>query len=189
MYRFLILFLISSIFFGIAYANVEKVPAQALRFSFQSADGMVTSKDLRGQVVLLYFGYTNCPDACPTTLQQWTRAFNKLAPDEVKRVKGLMVSVDPERDSVHRLKAFVNFFHKNIIGVTETPENLRNITQQFGTTFKIQKHERGKGYSVDHSFQVYLIDADGMLRTQVDFTLAVDDLVKLLRERLTFTPP
>lgn len=154
-------------------------------FVLQSADGDVALKDMRGKVVLVYFGYTNCPDVCPTTLQQWTRAIKRLTPEEQQRVQGLMVSVDPERDSVKRLKVFVGFFHKNIIGVTSSLENLRKVTALFGTSFEIQPHKPGERYGVDHSSRVFVIDPDGIPRNWVNLTMEVDDLVTLIRERLS----
>ena len=180
------IFSLISLFFVLGFSNVNAKPIEAIGgdFVLQSADGDIALKDLRGKVVLLYFGYTNCPDACPTTLQQWTKAFKKLQPDELNRVQGLMVSVDPERDSVKTLKAYVGFFHKNIIGVTGTPDNLHEITETFGTSYKIDEHLPGKGYAVDHSFYVFIIDPDGKARNRVDFTVGADELVELIRQRL-----
>ena len=180
------LVILSGLFLVLSFVNVRAEPIEAIGgdFVLQSADGDVALKDLRGKVVLLYFGYTNCPDACPTTLQQWTRAFKKLQPQELSRVQGLMVSVDPERDSVKTLKAYVGFFHKNIMGVTGTPENLHRVNALFGTKFEIEKHEIGKGYGVGHSARVFVIDPDGKARNRVDFTFGADELVELIRQRL-----
>ena len=89
-------------------------------FTLQSATGPVTLKDYRGKVVLLYFGYTYCPDICPTSLTATAQALGQLAPAELARVQTLFVSVDPERDTPARLKDYGAFFHPSIIGVTGT---------------------------------------------------------------------
>jgi len=154
-------------------------------FTLKSDAGAVSLSDFRGNVVLLYFGYTNCPDACPTTLSQWSKAFKKLTPQELAQVKGIMISVDPERDTPKRLALFVSFFHENIVGLTGSHEALNKATALFDTTYKVSTHKPGdKTYSVDHSFFVYLIDGNGKTRYKFDFSASVDDLVKLLRDTL-----
>ena len=83
-------------------------------FVLQSADGPVDSKALRGKVLLIYFGYTHCPDVCPASLAAGGQAMNALSPAEQARVKMFMVSVDPERDTLQHLKEYTSFFHPQL---------------------------------------------------------------------------
>lgn len=181
---FIMLFFSSSLLS--ANNNSDSAPLESLGgdFVLHSARGDVALKDYRGKVVLLYFGYINCPDACPTTLSQWTKAFKKLTPTELEKVQGIMVSVDPERDTLAELDAFTDFFHDNIVGVSGSLEELTQVTALYGAEFKIQPHQPGKNYGVDHSFHVFVINPAGKLVERIDFTLPIDELVKLIRSIL-----
>jgi len=156
-------------------------------FVLHSQDGDVALKDFRGKVVLLYFGFINCPDACPVTLSNWTKAFDKLSAEEQQKVNGLMVSVDPERDSYKKLKLFTAFFHENIVGATGSLDELRKVTALYRTSFIIPKHEPGKNYGVKHSIYVYVIDPNGQLRDLLDFGADVDAVLASIRESLQVT--
>ena len=87
-------------------------------FTLQSANGPVSLKDFRGKEVLVYFGYTYCPDICPTSLAATAEGLKQLTPEELARVAMIFVSVDPKRDTPARLKEYVTFFHSAIVGVT-----------------------------------------------------------------------
>ena len=91
-------------------------------FTLQSAAGPVSLKDYRGKLVLVYFGYTFCPDICPTSLAATAEGLKQLTPEELARVAMIFVSVDPKRDTPERLKEYAEFFHPAIVGVTGTPE-------------------------------------------------------------------
>ena len=93
-------------------------------FRLQSAAGPVDLKNLRGRVVLIYFGYTWCPDICPTNLAFIAAALKSLAPEDLARVQVLFVSVDPERDDAQRLAQYTGYFHPQILGLTGTPEEI-----------------------------------------------------------------
>ena len=99
-------------------------PPQGGDFTLDSVAGPVRLADLRGQVVLIYFGYTTCPDICPTNLAFLAAALRELTPDELQRVRVLFVSVDPERDDTPRLAVYAAYFHPNIQGVTGAPEQV-----------------------------------------------------------------
>src|SRR5574343_1567339 len=96
-------------------------------FTLQSADGPVSLHDFRGKLVLLYFGYTFCPDICPTSLTATAAGLQQLTPEEARRVAMLFVSVDPKRDTPAHLKEYAAFFHPNITGATGTPEVIAGI--------------------------------------------------------------
>lgn len=153
-------------------------------FTLHSSKGDIALSDFRKKVVLLYFGFINCPDACPVTLSNWTKAFKKLDEVELNFVRGLMVSVDPERDTVKELEYFTDFFHENIIGVTGSIEELKAVTKLYKTDFEAAPHEQGKNYGVQHSIYVYIIDPYGKVRGLLDFNASPDKLVKNIRKAL-----
>ena len=153
-------------------------------FTLHSLKGDVSLKALRGKVVLVYFGYINCPDACPTTLTQWRKAFKLLSKPEQKNVQGIFVSVDPERDSLRELSAFTDFFSPRIIGVTGTPAELQKVTALYGTKFQILPHKPGKNYGVEHSYKVFVINVYGKVTAVTDFTLPSPQLAALIRKAL-----
>ena len=151
-------------------------------FTLQSADGPVALQDFRGKVVLIYFGYTNCPDACPLTMSNWARAFKLLSDDELSRVRGLLVSVDPERDTPELLKEYAAFFHPNIIGVTGTTDELRKAASLYRSDFVIEKEgEDDEEYEVAHMSFVYVIDSQGKVRDLLAHESRPDEIVKSVR--------
>ena len=134
-------------------------------FTLQSVNGPVSTTAFRGKVVLLYFGYTQCPDICPTSLSLMAQTLNELSPAELKRVVGLFVSVDPKRDTAVRLAEYVGYFHPNFIGLTGTPEAVAAVAKRYGAQYSFADAEdSAMGYTVDHSATIYLIDRAGVLR-------------------------
>jgi protein SCO1/2 len=154
-------------------------------FTLQSADGPVSLKDFRGKVVLVYFGYTYCPDICPTSLAATSEGLKQLTPEELARVAMILVSVDPKRDTPARLKEYVNFFHPAIVGVTGTPEEIAGIAKRYGVFYAEQKVETaGGGYVVDHSADSYVISADGKLVGKIAHATPPDQVVEAIRKFL-----
>lgn len=153
-------------------------------FTLQSADGPVALQDFRGKVVLIYFGYTNCPDACPMTMANWGRAFNQLTEEEQSRVRGLLVSIDPERDTPQALKEYTAYFHPNIIGVTGSHDELGKVAALYRSDYN-RKHEGdGDDYIVGHMAFVYVIDTQGKLRDLLVHNSFPKEIVKSLRNAL-----
>jgi len=153
-------------------------------FTLQSADGPVALQDFRGKVVLVYFGYTNCPDACPLTMANWARAFEQLTEEERSRVQGMLVSVDLARDTPETLKEYTAYFHPNILGVTGSEEELRKIVSLYRSDFEIEKNEDSENYSVAHMSFVYVIDPQGNLRDLLAHESFPEEIVKSLRNAL-----
>jgi protein SCO1/2 len=121
--------------------------------------------EFRGKVILLYFGYTHCPDVCPTSISLMAQALNELSTEEIKQVVGLFVSVDPARDDVHKLAEYAGYFHPNFIGVTGTPEAVAQAARRYGVQYRIiHTDDSAMDYFVDHSTAIYLIDQQGVLR-------------------------
>lgn len=132
-------------------------------FALLGPEGPVALENYRGKVVLLYFGYTFCPDVCPTALSLLAQALSGLTPDELERTQGIFVSVDPERDTLEVLKAYPPFFHPKIVGATGTADQVAEVAKKYGASYMKQEAEGDAPYSVDHSSFTYLIDTAGKL--------------------------
>ena len=129
-------------------------------FSMIAQDGrMVTNADLAGRPYLVFFGYTHCPDFCPTALFDISAVFKELGPD--KKVAALFVTVDPERDTPAILKAFLENFDSRIIGLTGDPRTTEAIAKAFRVYAKKVPGEKPGDYTVDHTGVVYLMDKRG----------------------------
>lgn len=150
-------------------------------FTLQSADGTVALQDFRGKVVLIYFGYTNCPDVCPMTMANWARAFEQLTEEERLRVQGMLVSVDPERDTPETLKEYTAYFHPNIIGVTGSEKELRKIVSLYRSDFEMEQEGDSDNYNVAHMSFVYVIDPQGNLRDLLAHESFPQEIVKSIR--------
>jgi protein SCO1/2 len=155
-------------------------------FTVEIQNGDLSLKDLRGKVVVLYFGYTQCPDICPTSLALLTQALNEMSEKELADVQAIFVSVDPERDNVTRLEEYAAYFHPNIIGATAEKDVIDKITKLYGASYRIVDSNSAMGYIVDHSSYTYIIDKKGKLRkTLVHGTnpkKVLEEIRKLLAE-------
>lgn len=134
-------------------------------FTLHSSQGPFSLKDLRGKVVLLYFGYTKCPDVCPTSLAFITQALNELNEDELKEVQGVFISVDPKRDTLESLDEYMDYFHPNLIGITGSDEEVATAARLYGAQYyAVDLKDSAFGYAVNHSSVTYLINQKGELR-------------------------
>lgn len=150
--------------YGIPVNSTGGAVAPAADFTLDSTLGRPLSlSEFQGQPVLLYFGYTTCPDVCPTTLADLRMAVQALGSDADK-VQVLFVSVDPERDTVDRLRTYLGAFDPSLIGLTGPLSEIEATASRFGVFFQKSTVESAAGYLVDHTSAVLLIDADGALR-------------------------
>lgn len=146
-------------------------------FTLQSNTGPISLSDFKGKVTLLYFGYTYCPDVCPTSLSRIGSAFKKLTPEELKQVQGILISVDPDRDTVQKLADYTKFFHPKIIGVTGTKENIDEITKRYDVEYRKAAGSTAAGYLVDHTSFIFLLDKQGKIREYLPHAVAVEHAV------------
>jgi protein SCO1 len=170
-----------------AYLVGQRSDSPAARggdFTLSSADGPVSLASLRGQVVLIYFGYASCPDVCPTSLALTTTALHALTPAERQRVRVLFVSVDPARDTPAKLKQYAGFFHPNITGITGSPEALTAVAARYGAAYRMTPVESAAGYVVDHSSATSVVAPDGHLVEQLPHGTAPPDIVAAIRRWL-----
>lgn len=154
-------------------------------FTLQSAAGPVSLKDYRGKLVLVYFGYTFCPDICPTSLAATAEGLKLLTPEELGKVAMIFVSVDPKRDTPARLKEYAEFFHPAIVGATGTPDVIAEIAKRYGVFYAEQKVETaGDGYVVDHSSDTFVIAPDGQLVAKIAHATPPDQVVVAISKYL-----
>jgi len=137
-------------------------------FSLVDDEGQTkTDKDFRGRYMLIYFGYTYCPDVCPTALQSMTQAMDQLPPESQAKITPIFITIDPERDTAKQLKAYVENFHPRLVGLTGTPEQIAQTARLYRVYFGRAKDEREESteYLMDHSSIIFLMDPDGQYVT------------------------
>lgn len=161
--------------------NIQSAPVGG-DFELNSYKGPVSLKALRGKVVAIYFGYTQCPDICPTSLGYLSLALGQLSPAELAGFQGLFVSVDPARDSLQRLKEYGEYFNPAILGITGSVEQIDAVVKQYGAAYGITETGSQMGYIVDHSADTYLIDRQGRLSTVLSHGTSPADVLAELRK-------
>jgi protein SCO1/2 len=155
-----------------------------LEFTLTSDAGtQSTAKDFRGKVVLLYFGYTHCPDVCPTTLARLARAIHSLGTDATK-VRVLFVSVDPARDTVAVLKRYVSAFGPEFVGLRGSDAALERLSKRYRVAYSREKPDANGDYEVTHSSAVFIFDGDGEARLLATSSDPATEITKGLRELL-----
>ena len=139
--------------------------------------------DFRGKVVAIFFGYTHCPDVCPTTLSDFAIALKSMG-DDANRVQVLFVTVDPERDTPELLKQFVPAFNPNFLGMSTDAQHLKALTQEYKVVYQ-KTSERGPGdYLIDHSAGTYIYDPQGRLRLLMPYGSGADVIAHDLKALL-----
>lgn len=142
-----------------------------------------TDADFHGKLVVLYFGYTYCPDVCPTELQSISLALDKLGA-AAEAVQPLFITVDPERDTPARLADFVSSFHPGLIGLTGSLADIRKTAIAYRTFFAKNSTATPGDYSVDHTGFIYLVGKDGRYLGFLPPGLAPDAIADAIRTRL-----
>lgn len=151
-------------------------PAEAApQFSLSGSDGeQLELSDYRGKVVVIGFGYTSCPDVCPTTLATLAQARRKLGATAAD-VQVIYITVDPQRDDAQRMKQYLASFDPTFVGGTGSEERLAAVRKQYGVTAEKKVH--GTSYGVAHSSSTYLVDRAGRLRALMTYGHGPDDYV------------
>jgi cytochrome oxidase Cu insertion factor (SCO1/SenC/PrrC family) len=139
--------------------------------------------DFHGKLVVLYFGYTNCPDVCPTELQSISLALDQLGA-AAEAVQPVFITVDPERDTPARLADFVRAFHPRLIGLTGSVAEIRKTAIAYRTFFAKSSGATPGEYSVDHTGFIYLIGKDGQYLGFLPPGLAPEEIADAIRTRL-----
>ena len=120
------------------------------------------------QLAVVFFGYTWCPDVCPMSLAVVRQVMERLDPEQRRRVVPLMVSVDPERDTLARLEEYLAFFGEAFIGATGSQQALEELAERYGVIWrKVETPDSAMEYTIDHSASLFLVDRDGEIRRRV----------------------
>lgn len=157
-----------------------------LAFTLTRSDGETTTAgDYEGQIRLLFFGFTNCPDVCPATMAKLSQSIRAMPEDLQDQVTPLFVSVDPQRDTPERLGEYVNFFFDRTVGMTGDESALRDLAKRYRTTFGYDEPDENGNYNVSHSAAVYVFDGKGnarlLLRPDLSREQITEDLTRLAR--------
>ncbi|MEC6813662.1 SCO family protein [Photobacterium toruni] len=144
--------------------NIKPLKDLGGPFKLNSLDSTVSLEQYKGNVVVLYFGFLNCAEVCPSSMGVLSAAFSQLPPATYQHVQGLFISVDPERDDLVSLHQFAKYFDDRVIGLTGTQQQIDTLTKQYGVYFDIIDMESSElSYTVDHSSRFYIIDETGKL--------------------------
>ena len=167
------------------HGTVIQSPDPSYNFTLTSADGDVSLSDYRGKLVLIYFGYTFCPDICPATLANVGQSLRELGA-KADDVQLIMVSLDPERDTPEKLAEYVSHFHPSFVGVTGTQDELDKIASLYGIFYEKTAGTDNTGYLINHTATLLVIDREGYLKLVFPFGVTVpeivDDLKYMLRQ-------
>lgn len=141
-----------------------------------------TDRDFRGRLMLVYFGFTFCPDVCPTDLQAIGLALDRLGPDG-DQVQPIFITVDPERDTASHLADYVPMFHPRLIGLTGSADAIRKVADAYKVYYARVPQDAGD-YTVDHTAYIYLMDRDGNYLGFFPPGTSADRMVEIIRPRL-----
>ena len=166
--------------------STKEIVGRGGDFTLHSFDGPVSLKQLRGKVVLLFFGYTSCPDVCPLTLSVLSQVFSKLSADELDKVTALFVSLDPDRDTLEALRKYTGYFHPNIVGVTDRKEVIDVVTEKYGVVYeRVEKSSSPIGYVILHTLDMLVVNRRGeLLDTRISPATRVDDIAEYVKSLL-----
>lgn len=130
-------------------------------FELNSINGPVKLSDYKGKAVVIYFGYTSCPDVCITSLTALGAAMKLLNHDEITQVQPLFITIDPERDTVERIDEYARYFHPAIVGLVGSMEQTAELAKKYMMIYaKVDMEDSAMGYSMDHSSTLYVINRD-----------------------------
>ena len=188
------LLLVAALIGGVLWYESSKVPGLGRvvttgqadvggPFRLTGQDGKsVTDQDFRGRYMLIYFGYSFCPDVCPTTLAVMAQALEKLG-DRSQRITPILITIDPERDTPKVLEDYVKAFGPSFVGLTGSADEIKAVEKKY-RVYAVKKPLEGGNYGMDHSSVIYLMGPDGKLVSFYDEAISPDDLAKDLRAKI-----
>ena len=167
------------------HGSVIQSPEPSYDFKLTSVNGDVSLSDFHGKVVLLYFGYTFCPDICPATLANVGQALHQIG-SKADDVQLIMISLDPGRDTPEKLAEYVAHFHPSFIGITGSKEQIDTVASLYGIFYQINQGSDATGYLIDHTATLMVIDREGYLKLVFPFDVTAeeiaDDLKYMIRQ-------
>ena len=172
-------FLTPPSFYGTSFQSSQ--PAQ--NFTLTAHTGQpVSLHDFQDKIVLLYFGYTYCPDVCPATMSELAQAMRQLTPQQQEQVQVIMITVDPERDTPEVLANYLSYFHPTFIGLTGTEAEIAAAAIPLGVYYEQEAGTAQSGYLVNHTASVMALDKRGYLRLIYPFDTRGADIAADLRQ-------
>ena len=166
------------------HGTVIQSPSPSFNFKLSGANGDVSLNDYRGKLVLIYFGYTFCPDICPATLANVGQALRSLSEKQANDVQLIMISLDPERDTPEKLAEYMNHFYPTFIGITGSDEQLAEVTSLYGIFYQKSPGKTAETYLIDHTATLLVIDREGYLKLVFPFGVTVDEIADDLKYML-----
>lgn len=167
------------------HGTVIQSPDPSYNFTLTSVNGDVSPSDYRGKIVLIYFGYTFCPDICPATLASVAQALRDMG-TKAEDVQLIMVSLDPGRDTPEKLAEYVAHFHPSFIGITGTQAQLDEVASLYGIYYQKTQGSDASGYLIDHTATLLVLDREGYLKLVFPFGVTpqeiADDLKYMLKQ-------
>ena len=155
-------------------------------FSLIGKNGWVSLSDFQGKVVAIYFGYTKCPDVCPTNLSFLSSAIAQLSPEEKKQFQSIFISVDPGRDSLEIMADYVKYFDEDMIGLSAAPDDLDPVVAQYGAYYeKVPYSNSALMYGIDHTSETYIVGKDGKLFAILPHAAESIKILNTIREAMT----
>lgn len=155
-------------------------------FTLTAGTGPIDTSDYYGKFIVLVFGYTYCPDACPTTLSRVGQALNLLDEKDTDAVQVMMVTVDPERDLPQRVLEYTGSFNPSFIGLTGTSEQIADVAKRFGIHYERSPEETASGYLIDHTTTSIVLDRRGGIVMLWSFDLTPEELASDLKFLLKY---
>lgn len=153
-------------------------------FTLESVDGPVSLRSLRGRVVIVFFGYTHCPDVCPAALANIAAALDILNDGERERVQALFVSVDPQRDTPQHLATYVRYFHRGIVGLSGSAQAVAAVARKYLVAYHKEETDAHGDYLMGHSSRIYLLDKEGRVVDLMSHETKPEDIAAGVRRCL-----
>jgi protein SCO1 len=145
----------------------------------------ITDRDFRGRYLLVFFGFTHCPDICPTELQVMAAALEALSPQERKEIVPVFITLDPERDTPEVMATYVKNFGQDFVGLTGSAESISAVAKDYRIAYsKFQQDKTSGDYTIDHSSLVYLMDKNGDYITHFAYGIPAAKITEMLRRYL-----
>ena len=145
----------------------------------------ITDRDFRGRYLLVFFGFTHCPDICPTELQVMAAALEALSPQERKEIVPVFITLDPERDTPEVMATYVKNFGQDFVGLTGSVKSISAVAKAYRIAYsKFQQDKTSGDYTIDHSSLVYLMDKNGDYITHFAYGIPAAKITEMLRRYL-----
>ena len=180
------LIFLGNVYVGYKQQTINKYGSLGGDFTLQGADGEISLRNLKGQVVVLYMGFTHCPDICPTSLTTLAKALENLPTDVSAITLPVFISVDYKRDKPDAVDQYIKYYVPGGVGLTGSKEEIDKVTKQYGAYYKfVETQGSAMEFTVDHTSRFYIIDADGILQETVmdaqGFEFLAKEIVKVAR--------